>query len=78
MYPDMRPMGFPFDKQVVDSNDDPIDDVEGLVEQVRNSFKTDVKLNFLGSWAKEEEKKKKQDEKKKDSGEKKQDSVEKK
>ena len=76
MYPDMRPMGFPFDKQVVDSNDDPIDDVEGLVEQVRNSFKTDVKLNFLGSWAKEEEKKKKkQDEKKKDSGEKKQDSV---
>ena len=50
MYPDMRPMGFPFDRQVVDKNDDPIDDIAGLVKHVPNSFKTNVKLNFLGEW----------------------------
>jgi tyrosinase len=50
VYPDIRPMGFPFDREVVDSNKDPIDDVAGLVELVPNSFKTDVQLNYLGEW----------------------------
>jgi len=54
MYPDMRPMGFPFDRQVVDSNDDPIDNIADLVKRVPNSFKTNVRLNYLGEWNKQQ------------------------
>ena len=54
VYPDTRPMGFPFDRQVVDGNKDPIDDIAEMAKMVPNSYMTRVKLNYLGEWNREE------------------------
>ena len=62
-YPDMRPMGYPFDKPIVDKRSKPMRDLDTLVDFVPNSCMTDVRITYLGPWD-EEERKEKRDEKK--------------
>lgn len=68
-YPDIRPMGFPFDRLIVDKRSKPMKDLEKLVDSVPNSCKTNVKITFLGPWDEDDKKKdgqKKDDQKMKD------------
>jgi len=61
-YPDIRPMGYPFDRLIVDKRSKPMRDLDTLVDHVSNSCKTNVKITFLGPWD-EDEKKEKREEK---------------
>jgi len=53
MYPDRRPMGFPFDRMIINSNDDdhqnPVESLRDLVKGVPNSKQTDVYIHFMDS-----------------------------
>lgn len=65
-YPDLRPMGYPFDRLIVDKKGKPMRDLETLIDNVDNSCKTDVNITFLGAWDDENKKQKDNKKEKKD------------
>jgi len=75
-YPDQRPMGYPFDRLIVDKKGKPMRDLETLVDNMDNSCKTDVNITFLGAW--DDENKKQRDDKKEKNDDKKEKKEEKK